>query len=116
MGDICFGNRVMYTMNYNNGSISKFAGSGNLVEARWATIPEDRAPESCVLDSAGNLFVGEDDVPGHLVKVSAGARSETSGISHCAAPGGRSADSRLVHDGDAQRALPEAGLDDGSTQ
>lgn len=69
IGDMCFAPGAMYSMNFTDESISKFDGQGNLVAARWATIPG--AIESCVFDSSGNLYVGEDgDTGGQLVKVS----------------------------------------------
>jgi hypothetical protein len=51
-----FGN--IFTTNFDNGSISKFNKNGQLVAASWTTTPM-RDPESCVLDVAGNVYVGE---------------------------------------------------------
>jgi len=68
IGDMCFANGAMYSMNFNDQSISKFDGSGELLEAKWAdlsVIPAD--PESCVLDSDGNLYVGAQS--GELLKL-----------------------------------------------
>jgi hypothetical protein len=75
--DMCFADGAMYSMNFTDQSISKFDGAGNLIESRWATIPG--ALESCVLDSAGDLYVGEDsDTGGNLVKLdSTGAVVQT---------------------------------------
>jgi hypothetical protein len=59
IGDMCFGNGIMYSMNFSTGTISKFDGAGKLLDAEWATVPGG-AVETCVLDSSGNVYVGED--------------------------------------------------------
>jgi hypothetical protein len=70
IGDMCFGNGAIYSMNYDDQSISRFNLSGELIEAVWADlalIPAD--PESCVLDGGGNLYVGAQS--GQLLKLDA---------------------------------------------
>lgn len=66
IGDMCFASGRMYSMNFQDGSISLFDGSGGLVESRWASSGEglSGSPESCVLDSDGNLYVGFEAEPG----------------------------------------------------
>ncbi|MEO8458640.1 MAG: FGLLP motif-containing membrane protein [Chloroflexota bacterium] len=75
IGDMCFSNGAMYSMNFSDGTISKFDGAGNLLESRWATV-DGGAIESCVLDSSGNLYVGEDgDVGGGLLKIDSSGKT-----------------------------------------
>lgn len=73
-GDMCFADGRMYTMNFNDQSISLFDGSGGLIESRWADIGSGLAGdlESCVLDDSGNLYVGyQAGTPGTLQKLNA---------------------------------------------
>lgn len=50
----------MYATNFDSGTMSKFDNTGKLLKHPWAG-PFSDYPESCVLDSAGNIFTGEVD-------------------------------------------------------
>ena len=46
----------LFVTNFEAGTMSKFDSSGNLIAADWHTFPG--SPESCVLNNAGDIFVG----------------------------------------------------------
>lgn len=48
----------LYVTNFDAGTISKFDRHGRLVAYPWGG-PFNREPESCVVDAAGNVYVGE---------------------------------------------------------
>lgn len=49
---------TLYTTNFDDGTMSKFDNSGNLLVYPWGG-PFSQAPESCVLDADGNVYTGE---------------------------------------------------------
>lgn len=70
IGDLCFSENGLFSMNFQAGSVSQFDGRGGLVESVWAT--PSGSPESCVFDSDGNLYVGvADDAASGLQKFGA---------------------------------------------
>jgi hypothetical protein len=50
----------LYSTNFEDDSVSKFDGAGNLLVAHYAG-PFNQDPESCVFDSSGNMYVGQAD-------------------------------------------------------
>lgn len=51
----------LYETDFSTNRISEFDKNGNLVNATFATNPS--TPESCLIDQAGNMFVGGPSVP-----------------------------------------------------
>lgn len=50
----------LYATNFDSGTMSKLDNTGKLIKHPWAG-PFGVKPESCVLDSAGNIYTGEVD-------------------------------------------------------
>jgi hypothetical protein len=65
----------LYVTNYSGSTVSKFDNSGNLVNASFLT--GLGSPESCVLDSAGNFYVGGPGQPIMKFGPSGGAPIQT---------------------------------------
>ena len=57
----------LYSTNFESGTMSKFDNHGNLLVANWGG-PFSTHPESCVLDKAGNVYVGEVDGANQILK------------------------------------------------
>lgn len=63
----------LYASSFTDGSVLKFNHQGELVAGRWVG-GFDRAPETCVVDAEGNLFVGEADGLRRVMKLDSGGR------------------------------------------
>jgi hypothetical protein len=46
----------LFVTNFSTGTISEFDPDGNLLNAKWATVPT--TPESCTVDASDNMYVG----------------------------------------------------------
>ena len=72
----------LYSTNFEDNSVSKFDSSGNLLVAHYAG-PFNAAPESCVFDSSGNMYVGQADGTGNILKFdSTGTLTDTLTVAH----------------------------------
>jgi hypothetical protein len=65
---MCFdGDGNLYSTNFSANSMSKFNSQGELLDANFGS-SFNRSPESCVVDSSGNIYVGQADGSADLLK------------------------------------------------
>ena len=69
----------LYVTNFSSTSVSKFDNSGNLLSANFLT--GLASPESCVIDAAGNIYVGGPGQPIKKFSSSGGAATATYNVS-----------------------------------